>query len=266
MGGDCVRLPRFLLDEVTEANAAFWQQCADQRRWEKERRKRIEERRSEVRNVLSLMPVGRQEVGMDEKKVEKKEEQEEGGGFFWICTEWLKAWADDDNSPCPIDNSALLCAHGLVPRASLPLMKRISPVAWAVLLSQYGGGPSLSQEACCTECLVAEAFATVSSRSYREEKARVRLLVEGNLKGKGLEGAGYYVSKPWLNNWLRRTKGDAPTAADSNPLGGLICPHLGLMPEAGGGEARRAVVSGEVWGWLKRWAEEGRRRRERKRA
>ncbi|CAI5521381.1 unnamed protein product [Closterium sp. Naga37s-1] len=166
----------------------------------------------------------------------------------------------------PIDNTPLLCpSHGLVPRASLPLMKRVSPVAWAMLVSQYEGGPALSQVACCSECLIAEALAAVSAGSYREERARVRLLVEENIKGRGIDRPGYYVSKPWLNSWLRRTKADAPTAADSNPLGGIVCPHLGLMPEGGGGEARRAVVSGEVWGWLKLWAEEGRRRGEEER-
>ncbi|CAI5483863.1 unnamed protein product [Closterium sp. Yama58-4] len=53
--------------------------------------------------------------------------------------------------------------------------------------------------------------------------------------------------------------------ADSNPLGGIICPHQGLTPEGRAGEGRRAVVSREVWGWLKRWAEEGRRRGEEER-
>ncbi|CAI5483864.1 unnamed protein product [Closterium sp. Yama58-4] len=104
LGGDFVRLPQFLLDEVTQANAAFLQQCEEQRRWDEQTTKGIEERRSEVQNVLSLLPVGAGGEGTggrrdEEKEEEEEEEEAEGEEFFWINTEWLKAWADNEDLP-----------------------------------------------------------------------------------------------------------------------------------------------------------------------
>ncbi|CAI7809966.1 unnamed protein product [Closterium sp. NIES-54] len=106
-GCDYVRLPQFLVDEVTKTNAAFQQQCEEQRRWDEETRRGIDERRSEVQNVLSLMPVGRREEGnrvleADDAggEAEEKGDAEEGEEeFFWISAEWLKAWADSEDLP-----------------------------------------------------------------------------------------------------------------------------------------------------------------------
>lgn len=56
----------------------------------------------------------------------------------------------------------------------------------------------------------------------------------------------YYVSKTWLQQWLRRKNIDSPCEADSGPTASIRCPHGELLPEQATG-ARRLLVPESLW-------------------
>ncbi len=62
---------------------------------------------------------------------------------------------------------------------------------------QYGGGPALSENDYCIECIFEEAKAAASADSYRDQRNYMREVVEDVLAGHGLEGQSYYVARTW---------------------------------------------------------------------
>ena len=66
-----------------------------------------------------------------------------------------------------------------------------------VLFTQYGGGPSLSENEYCTDCIKDEAKTIVSTNSYRDKILSVKDAVEVVLTGRYLDGNWYYVSRTW---------------------------------------------------------------------
>ncbi|KAI5076548.1 hypothetical protein GOP47_0008613 [Adiantum capillus-veneris] len=167
--------------------------------------------------------------------------------YFWISTSWLRTWADELDPP-PIDNSNLLCEHGKVHPSSVTAMKRISEKAWNSLQSQYRGGPQLSADDCCIECVMENAKNVASVRSFKSERARIMQLLENANASTGA-GKFYFVSRAWLQNWLRRKAAEAPTEIDASPTASITCPHKGLLPENYPGAKRQAVPE-EAWNYF----------------
>lgn len=62
---------------------------------------------------------------------------------------------------------------------------------------QHGGGPTLSSDDYCIECLKEEALNFVSADGYRGRMAAMKQLAEAALAGKCTNGKLYYVSKTW---------------------------------------------------------------------
>ena len=57
-----------------------------------------------------------------------------------------------------------------------------------VLFTQYGGGPSLSENEYCTDCIKDEAKMAVSANSYRDKILSMKDTVEFVLAGRYLDG------------------------------------------------------------------------------
>ncbi|KAG6554433.1 hypothetical protein Mapa_004350 [Marchantia paleacea] len=228
-------LPDQFRIEVEEMNLEFKNMC-----WEYIQRKekevsKITERRAEVRKVLAEAPVKRLE-----------------DPFFWISIDWLRSWADTVDQPSAIHNGLLLCQHQKVSPRKINLMKRISQSAWSNLYAKYQGGPVLSGNDHCVDCIFEDAKIAASADSYRDQRADMRELVDNVLSGRGEHEAGgkqFYVSRTWLTQWYRRKAADAPCEADAGPTAGLRCPHGGLLPEQATG-AKRQLVPERAWDYF----------------
>lgn len=221
-------LPSHLYEEIKELNASYLEACQQYKLKKDTDLHSITERRQEVRAVLSEAPV----LSLDEP-------------YFWISTDWLRQWADNI-SPAALDNTPIQCEHGKVPVSKVGSMKRLSAKAWTILTSKNNGGPALSNDDYCIECLLAGARTMVCADSYRDRRMSMREIAEAALTGKCLDGTLYYVSKPWLQQWLRRKNIDSPCEADAGPTAAIKCPHGGLIPELAAG-AKRLLVPENLW-------------------
>ncbi|XP_077224086.1 ubiquitin carboxyl-terminal hydrolase 26-like isoform X2 [Tasmannia lanceolata] len=224
-------LPFHLLKEIEELNASYVSACQDYQIKKEREVQNIMERRQEVRLLLSEAPV------------QSLEEP-----FFWISTDWLRQWADVVTPPT-IDNTPIQCLHGRVPFSKVGTMKRVSNKAWCKLLSKYGGGPELTSEDYCIDCLKDGAKTTVCIDDYRDRRASMKELAEAALAGTCLGGNLYYISKAWLFQWIRRKNIDSSCIADSGPTASLRCPHGELLPEQAVG-AKRLLVPQILWLFL----------------
>nr|CAB3465912.1 unnamed protein product [Digitaria exilis] len=148
-----------------------------------------------------------------------------------------------------IDNGPIQCEHGKVPASKVTSMKRLSSVAWQKLLSKYGGGPALSSDDCCMECLKDGAKNAVSADVYRERKASLKTIAEAALAGSCPDGPSYFISRTWLTHWLRRKNADITSDADNGPTSALRCCHGDLLPEHAPG-AKRVAVPESLWLFL----------------
>ncbi|KAI4369312.1 hypothetical protein MLD38_017766 [Melastoma candidum] len=224
-------LPSFLLGDINSSNESLLQAC-DKYKSEKEKGlNQISKRKHEVRSILPEAPV-----------------QSDDEPFFWISTSWLHHWVDDFIPPA-VDNSALQCSHGKVPVTAINFMKRVSAIAWSKLFSKYGGGPELSKNDSCFECLKDAARTLVFGDSYRNRRTSMKEIAESALSGICSDGI-YYVSRPWLQQWVKRKITDAPTEADAGPSASIRCPHDGLLPEKAAG-AKRLLVPENLWLFLR---------------
>ncbi|KAL5698626.1 ubiquitinyl hydrolase 1 [Ranunculus cassubicifolius] len=220
-------LPFHLLEEMNRLNASFSKACEDYHTKKERELHNIKERKEEVKSVLSDAPVTSEEP------------------FFWIATDWLCQWADSLTPP-PLDNTSIQCLHGKVPVSKVRLMKRLSSGAWAMLTSKYGEGPTLTDSDFCTDCLVNGAKTTVRADDYRSTRVAMKRIAEDAFAGKLRDRTLYYVSKPWLSQWLRRKITDFPCDADLAPTASIKCPHGELLPEQAPG-AKRVLVPERLW-------------------
>lgn len=228
MNDDFFHLPDDLHRKIDDQNKELEDRCAEYKlKINKELSDRAD-RKQEIKTVLSEISVERQ----DDK-------------CFWISSSWLRTWADELEPP-PIDNSELLCEHGKVPPAKVSVMKRISEAAWARLQSKYGGGPELSADNCCIECIIENARSVASASCFKNERMKIKQMLEDAGATAGIQAGFYYVSKTWLQTWLRRKAAEAPTDFDASPTAAITCPHKALLPENFTGAKRQAVPE-EVW-------------------
>ncbi|XAR57648.1 Ubiquitinyl hydrolase 1 [Bertholletia excelsa] len=223
-----VSLPSHLSEEIEQLNLSYLDACKQYKSKKELELNVINDRRQEVRQVLS------------QASVQSPEE-----AYFWISTDWLRHWADNIN-PSAIDNTPIQCTHGKVPVSKIGNVKRLSAKAWTMLFSKHNGGPALSKDDYCADCLVEGARSMVSADSFRDRRTAMKELAEAALAGKCLDGPLYYVSKAWLHQWLRRKNIDAPCEADAGPTASIRCPHGELMPEQATG-AKRVLVPESLW-------------------
>ncbi|KAG0520852.1 hypothetical protein BDA96_08G109700 [Sorghum bicolor] len=225
-------LPQHLLDEINELNVSYVKSCEEYQSKKDSHLRYVNERRQEVKSVLAAAPA-----------------DPEDDSYFWISTDWLRQWADNTTPPSSIDNGPIQCKHGKVPASKVTSMKRLSSVAWEKLYLKYGGGPTLSSDDFCMECLKDGAKNAVSADVYRERKASLKNLAEAALSGNCPDGPSYFISKTWLTHWLRRKNSDIPSDADNGPTSALRCCHGDLLPEHAAG-AKRVSVPENLWLFL----------------
>ncbi|CAK7346948.1 unnamed protein product [Dovyalis caffra] len=218
-----------LFEGINDVNASYIAACEAYKLKKEIEVHRITERRQEVRSVLS------------EASVRLLEEP-----FYWVSTDWLRQWADNI-SPGVIDNKPIQCLHGKVPVSKVGSMKRLSAKAWGILLSKYDGGPALTNSDCCMTCLIDGAKSVVFADSYRDQRTLMRDLANDVITGKCSDGA-YFVSKTWLQQWVRRKNIDAPSEADAEPTAAIRCRHGQLRPEQTG--AKQLLVPEKLWHFL----------------
>ncbi|KAI5589238.1 hypothetical protein BDE02_05G148900 [Populus trichocarpa] len=218
-----------LFEDINDMNASYAAACEEYKLKKEKEVRHITERREEVRSVLSEAPV--------------RLHQEP---FYWVSTDWLRQWADNV-TPGVIDNKPIQCLHGKVPVSKVGSMKRLSAKAWGILFSKYDGGPALTNSDCCMACLIDGAKSVVFADSYRDQRTLMRDLANDVIAGKCLDGA-YFVSKTWLQQWVRRKNIDAPSEADAGPTASIMCRHGQLRPEQAG--AKRLLVPETLWHFL----------------
>ncbi|RYR05646.1 hypothetical protein Ahy_B06g085483 [Arachis hypogaea] len=223
-------LPFHLREEIKNINASYLDACEQYKQKKELELSRINERRQEVRSVLAEAPV-----------------QPLKQPFFWIYSDWLRQWADNI-IPTAVDNTSIQCSHGKVPVSKITTMKRLSSQAWDKLLSKHGGGPTLSHDDCCWDCLIEGARNVVSADTYRDRRESLKQLARDVLDG-NCEDGKYYISRPWLQQWWKRKVLDAPSEADAGPTAAISCPHGQLMPEQAAG-AKRVLVPEDFWLFL----------------
>ncbi|KAK7384819.1 hypothetical protein VNO78_30522 [Psophocarpus tetragonolobus] len=227
---DSACLPSHLCEDIQNFNASYLDSCKQYEQRKQLELSRIDERRQEVRSVLAEAPT---------QPLEQP--------YFWICSDWLRQWADSID-PIALDNTSIQCSHGKVPVSNVTSMKRLSSKAWDKLLFKYGGGPTLSHDDCCWDCLIDGAKNVVSADSYREQRESLKQLARYILD-QNCEDGMFYVSKPWLQQWWKRKVGDGPSEADAGPTVAISCPHGQLMPENAVG-AKRLLVPEGFWLFL----------------
>ncbi|KAL5145003.1 Ubiquitin carboxyl-terminal hydrolase 26 [Glycine soja] len=225
-----VPLPSHIYDEIQSFNTSYDDACQQYNNRKELQLSRISERRQEVRSVLAEAPV---------QSLEQP--------FYWISSEWLRQWADNI-IPIPLDNTSVQCSHGKVPVSNVTSMKRLSAKAWDMLFSKYGGGPALSHDNHCRDCLIHGAMTVVSADTYRDRRESMKSLARDILDGNCLDGK-YYISRPWLQQWWKRKVLDAPSEADAGPTAAISCPHGQLMPEQAPG-AKRVLIPESFWLFL----------------
>ncbi|KAK1293490.1 Ubiquitin carboxyl-terminal hydrolase 26 [Acorus calamus] len=224
-------LPLYLSTEVEDFNKSNSVACEEYQLNKDRLVASINERRHEVRSILAEAPV---------HSVQDP--------CFWISTDWLRQWADSITPSC-LQNSPIQCEHGRLPFSKVSAMKRLSSSAWEKLHSKYGGGPSLTSDDYCYDCLKDGAKTSVSAYDYRDRRASMKELAEAALAGKCSDGISYYVSKGWLMQWSRRKNADSPCDADAGPTASIRCPHGELLPEQAAG-AKRVSVPEYLWLFL----------------
>ncbi|XP_047092916.1 ubiquitin carboxyl-terminal hydrolase 26 [Lolium rigidum] len=225
-------LPHHFVDEIGALNASYVKECEEYKSKKDSFLASVTERRQEVKSILTEAPA-----------------TPDDDSYFWISADWLRQWADSATPPSSIDNSPIQCEHGKVPASKVTSMKRLSAKAWANLLFKYGGGPTLSKDDACMECLKDGAKTAVSADVYRDRKASLKNLAEAALAGSIPEGPSNFVSKAWLTHWLRRKNVDINSDADNGPTSALRCSHGNLLPEHAPG-AKRVSVPESLWMFL----------------
>jgi hypothetical protein len=181
--------------------------------------------------------------------------------------------------PGPIDNDAVLCAHGALDPQRPSLVKRVSAAAWQALQARYGCVRELrGGDAVCRACVASTAAAASAAADAGARRDEARAAVAA------LDAAGwpeptavaatsaphFWVSRTWLSKWCsaahRATAGAPPPAASvaaffapvaaaapsallaAGPTASIVCPHGALAPQSG---PRRAVLPAPLWAFVR---------------
>ncbi|KAH3745056.1 ubiquitin carboxyl-terminal hydrolase 26 [Pelomyxa schiedti] len=163
--------------------------------------------------------------------------------YRWISTSWLSSWLNGTSDLPPIDNKPILCEHNNVTMSkhAAPLRKRISVSMWAFLQGNYRGGPELSHEHCCVECLKEWVKNKGTSRTYKERKKSV-LATLTKSRGWPVPPDGLYISKRLIGDWEKTSS--SLNFSVRNLTSDLLCPHKKLVPNS---KTLCLPVSQEIW-------------------
>ncbi|EDV23881.1 uncharacterized protein TRIADDRAFT_57537 [Trichoplax adhaerens] len=199
--------------------------------------------------------------------------------YEWIPTEWLLEWLRKQDFNSPIDNKTVLCNHKKLSPDSVSMVKRINQIYANELYKLYGGGPRLTREDMCKQCVEEKyrriQFDTRLNNDWKFIKSTItKTLPTGQTE--------FWIGKVSLRNWkgltikkfekdisessLKTTtensepakedaESDANLAADSATYDDefefnqdLLCEEHGNLTAE---ESNRQIVSEVVWLMLK---------------
>ena len=66
---------------------------------------------------------------------------------------------------------------------------------------QYGGGPELSAESCCIDCVIDFAKSITSAGCFKNERMKIRRILEDS-GGSSRLIREFYISKTWYHRWM----------------------------------------------------------------
>jgi ubiquitin carboxyl-terminal hydrolase 48 len=160
---------------------------------------------------------------------------------YWISLDWLKSWikGECEVQEKPIDNTSLVCRHEKLDPRKLASAKRINPDVWDVLYEKYKGGPELTQESYCKQCIVDMSNYVKASEDKANTKQEILDMI-ANSEPK----SGYWLSLDFIKEFKKAKPKDPETALVNQDI---QCPHLGLTFES---EKNRKIVSSEVWSYI----------------
>ncbi|EFJ43553.1 flagellar-specific protein Ssa14 [Volvox carteri f. nagariensis] len=204
--------------------------------------------------------------------------KEQGTLGYWVPSAWLEQWANDEGSPSPIDNSAIIASSSLEASGKRGEGKARHAVLFPAIAAAHGGGPPLAAGDVCRECLANNFNATLLGSQANKVRSRVAAILEeaaaaaaagggeeavddevecmgekeaggGSFAATAAAGRRFWVSKMWLQGWSKRQ--GASVKAEKSPTADLACPHGQLLPAAIVKSARRVAVPGDVWCFLR---------------
>jgi len=116
----------------------------------------------------------------------------------------MLCWTGVNNDDFPSDGLFVYLPHILVPIAASALTiccnNNINDVFPLLTFDiQYGGGPALSHDDHCLDCLIHGAKTVVSADTYRDRRESMKSLARDILDGNCPDGK-FYISRPWYDN------------------------------------------------------------------
>ncbi|XP_053546203.1 ubiquitin carboxyl-terminal hydrolase 48 [Bombina bombina] len=249
-------VPAFLQKLVELDNCKFEEWCVEMAEMRKESVDKGKAKHEEVKELYQRLPA------------------EADNLYEFVPLDWLQKWLDESTPTKPIDNSKYLCTHGKLHPDKVSVVKRISTPAAEIFYNRYGGGPRLSAEALCRDCVVERCRVLRLKNQLNEDYKTIANLVKLIVKS----GEGFWVGKASLRSWRQlavdqlhqhedelddgneRLNGDGPKReefieerreADTelNFNEDLLCPHGGLCIS----ECERKVISDLAWYKLKEY-------------
>lgn len=243
-----VPLPAFLKELVDRDNAKFERWCLEMAEKRKQNLYKRKEKHEEVMELYPKLPAG-----------VKNEPYE------FVSLEWLKEWLHETKPTMPINNRTYLCPHNKLHPDKVSIMKRISIYAADFFYNRYGGGPRLTAESLCKECVVDRCHKMrQKSQLILDHKA-----INNMIKEKVQDNQGFWVGKLSLRHWhqlaLEQINGQS-NGKVNNQIStleepkekikqkeklkfneDLLCVHRDLLKN----ENKRRLVSQETWHKLK---------------
>eukprot|EP00026_Physarum_polycephalum_P000821 Phypoly_transcript_00822.p1 GENE.Phypoly_transcript_00822~~Phypoly_transcript_00822.p1 ORF type:complete len:1300 (+),score=300.82 Phypoly_transcript_00822:456-3902(+) len=161
-----------------------------------------------------------------------------GAPFNWISTEWLSSWLKATPDLTQIDNTKIICEHNRVDPSKITDMKRISRAVWEHLnTQQYAGGPELTENEYCIDCIYRMCKDEKESTTNTKEK---RILLQEVAESDDQEG--FWISKDWFKEFSKNT----PEDLGSDMTVELVCPHGSLTTSS----KQCKLIPKKVWEYL----------------
>eukprot|EP00803_Ostreobium_quekettii_P011406 evm.model.scf_473.10 EVM.evm.TU.scf_473.10 scf_473:59433-65513(+) len=221
-------LPASLAVQVEKMKADVEDRCTQRQEARISLERGIEDRQKFVREVIGLCAI-------DSSDTQDR----------WISTEWLQKWADAAAGPVKIDSTQLLCQHNKLDALKAHMMKRISHSAWCLLHERYGGGPELSTQDVCHDCIAEHCHQRLREDRASDRRGHFLELAKELEKRDSDASSGFYVSRQWLVSWKRK---QGRGCHKESPTASITCEHGSLCPDS---VARRVVLPDDFWCYLK---------------
>uniref|UniRef100_A0A8C5PKN7 Ubiquitin carboxyl-terminal hydrolase 48 n=1 Tax=Leptobrachium leishanense TaxID=445787 RepID=A0A8C5PKN7_9ANUR len=237
-------VPAFLQKLVELDNCKFEEWCVEMSEMRRESVDKGKAKHEEVKELYQRLPAGAD------------------GAYEFVPLEWLQKWLDESTPTKPMDNSKCLCFHGKLHPDKICTMKRISQGAADVLYDRYGGGPRLTADSLCKDCVVERCRVLRLKNQLNEDHKTISNLVKVTAES----GEGFWVGKGSLRRWRQLAKeqldqqeeeldqNDAfeEKRENDSELGfneDILCEHGELCIC----ESERKVITDEAWAKLKEY-------------